>query len=426
MNTDSMNAITADWRADLEASRDLSESEKQHFGFVLAWFETWRLKQGRDPSREAAIRFWREQVKAKERKEWQLVRWAEAMRWYEQWLKFCVEQGREVRSVGERMRKAVMNAGARRGLAVRTRETYAGWLGRFGEWVGSAREAMDPERARDWLTLLVSQQQVSFATQKQALNALVFFYRDVCGLAEVHLEVRLRKTENRVPVVMTCREVLAVLDKLEGDLKLAAELQYGAGLRLNELLRLRVKDVDRQRGQVVVRGGKGDKDRVTVLPVRVAQTLETRMGSLREIFERDRAEGLPGSKLPGALARKMPKAGERWEWFWVFPAREISQDPEDGTLRRYHLHAKTYGDAVSKAAREAGIEKRVTTHVLRHSFATHLLEGGTDIRTIQELLGHGDVKTTEIYTHVAAGVNGCGVRSPLDRMTDGLPHQTYG
>ena len=416
MNTGCMNGVAADWRADLDVSRDLSELEKQHFGFVLAWFETWRIKQGLDPCREAAVRFWREQVKVKERKEWQLQRWAEAMRWYERWLKFSLEDGREVRSVGERMRQAVMNAGARRGLAVRTRETYAGWLGRFGEWVGSAREGMDVAKARDWLTLLVSQQQVSFATQKQALNALVFFYRDVCGMAEVHLEVRLRKTEPRVPVVMTCQEVLAVLDKLEGDVKLAAELQYGAGLRLNELVRLRVKDIDRKRGQVTVRGGKGDKDRVTVLPARVAQTLEGRMGSLREIFERDRAEGLPGSKLPGALARKMPKAGERWEWFWVFPAQEISNDPEDGTLRRYHLHAKTYGDAVSKAAKEAGIEKRVTTHVLRHSFATHLLENGTDIRTIQELLGHGDVKTTEIYTHVAKGVNGCGVRSPLDTM----------
>ena len=225
MNTGWMNGMAADWRTDLEASRDLSELEKQHFGFVLAWFETWRLKRGLDPCREAAIRFWREQVKAKARKEWQLERGAEAMRWHEQWLKFCVDQGREVCSVGERMRRAVMNAGARRGLAVRTRETYAGWVGRFGEWVGSAREAMDPERARDWLTLLVSQQQVSFATQKQALNALVFFYRDICGLAEVNLEVRLRKTEKRVPVVMTCQEVLAVLDKLEGDVKLAAEIQ---------------------------------------------------------------------------------------------------------------------------------------------------------------------------------------------------------
>lgn len=420
MNSYDMNSTFADWRADLEASRNLSDLEKQHFGFVLAWFETWRIKLGLEARREAAVRFWREQVKAKPRKDWQLDRWAEAMRWYERWLKCCLEEGREVYGLEERVRKAVMNAGARRGLAVRTREAYAGWLARFAGWVGSARGTMDVDKARDWLTVLVSEGKISFATQRQALNALVFFYRDVCEMEDVHLEVRLRKTEPRVPVVMTCGEVLALLDRLDGDTRLAAEMQYGAGLRLSEVVRLRVKDVDRQRGQVIVRGGKGDKDRVTVLPVQVKEKLERRMESLRRVYETDRANGLPGAKLPEALARKMPKAAERWEWFWLFPAQEISVDPEDGVRRRYHLHPKTYGEALASAAREAGIEKRITTHVLRHSFATHLLEGGTDLRTIQELLGHGDVKTTEIYTHVAMGVNGCGVRSPLDRTMAAL------
>ncbi len=193
-------------------------------------------------------------------------------------------------------------------------------------------------------------------------------------------------------------------------------MQYGAGLRLKELVSLRVKDVDRERGQVVIHGGKGDKDRVTILPERVRLALDGIWEDLRQMHEKDRAAGVPGVALPGALARKMSRAGERFEWFWIFPAEELSRDPESGIVRRYHLHPKVYGEAITRAARKAGIQKRVTSHVLRHCFATHLLESGTDIRTIQELLGHNDVKTTEIYTHVASGVNGCGVKSPLDRL----------
>ncbi len=215
---------------------------------------------------------------------------------------------------------------------------------------------------------------------------------------------------------MSAREVLAVLNRLDGRHRLAAELQYGAGLRLKELVSLRVKDVDRERGQLVIRGGKGDKDRVTILPERVKRALNEIWDDLRQLHAQDRADGVPGVALPGALARKMPQAGGRWEWFWIFPDDHLSRDPESGVERRHHLHAKVYGEAVTRAARDAGVEKRVTSHVLRHCFATHLLEGGADIRTIQELLGHADVKTTEIYTHVAIGSNGCGVRSPLDAL----------
>ncbi len=410
-----MNQKDADWKADLEASRDLNDLEKQNYGFLLAWFESWRLRQGLGPERESAVRFWREQVKSKERKAWQLERWAEAMRWHGRWLHLCASEGREPRSLGERLHRAAMLTGARRGLAMRTRLTYGGWLARYGEWAGSAEEVMRVERGSEWLAELVDKGRVSFATQRQALNALAFFFKDVCGKEEVVFDVRLRKTEKRTPVVMSPREVLAVLDKLGERHRLAAEMQYGAGLRLKELMRLRVKDVDRERGQVVIRGGKGDKDRVTILPERVRRALDGIWNDLRKLHEEDRAAGVPGVALPGALARKMSRAGERWEWFWIFPDDHLSIDPESGVERRHHLHPQVYGEAVMRAAREAGIEKRVTSHVLRHCFATHLLEGGTDLRTIQELLGHNDVKTTEIYTHVAAGVNGCGVRSPLDR-----------
>lgn len=414
MNSVFMNATFACWREDLEASRDLTALEKQHFGFLLSWFETWRIQLGLEAGRPAAVRFWREQVKAKARKDWQLERWAEAMRWHEAWLGACMKEGREARSLAERMRQAVMRTGARRGLAMRTRETYAGWIARYGEWVGSAREAMDEGRASVWLGELVERQKVAYATQKQALNALAFFFKDVCGRDEVQFNVRLRKTARRTPVVMSVKEVLAVLDKLSPEHRLLAEMQYGAGLRLSEVVRLRVQDVDRERGMVTVRGGKGDKDRTTILPKRVERSLSEKWQALRDLHVKDRAAGLPGVHLPPALERKMSRVGERWEWFWLFPAAEPSLDPESGLVRRHHVSSESYGEAVKRAAAAAGIEKRITTHVFRHSFATHLLEGGTDLRTIQELLGHEDVRTTEIYTHVATGVNGCGVRSPLD------------
>jgi integron integrase len=409
-----MSRLNADWRADLEASRDVNDLEKQNFGFLLGWYESWRLKLGLELSRETAVRFWRQQVMSKPRKQWQLERWAEAMRWHGKWLKWCASHGREARSLEERLHRAVMTAGARRGLALRTRRTYAGWVARYGEWAGAAKEVMKMERARDWLTELVELGKVSYATQKQALNALVFFFRDVCGREEVQLEVRLRKTERRTPVVLTRKEVLEILDRLDGRYRLAAELQYGAGLRLNEVVALRIKDVDRARGQLTIRAAKGDKDRVTILPERAKMRLDAIWQERRRIYDDDRKTGVPGVALSGALERKMPKAGERWEWFWIFPDDHLSRDPESGIERRHHLHPSVYGEAVTRAAREAGIEKRVTSHALRHSFATHLLEGGTDIRTIQELLGHADVKTTEIYTHVSMGANGFGVISPLD------------
>jgi integron integrase len=282
--------------------------------------------------------------------------------------------------------------------------------------VGDAREAMDQEKAAEWLSWLVTVKEVGFATQKKALNAIVFFLKEVCGCEEVQLSVRLKRTPKREKVVMSIREVLAVLDKLDGDYRLAAEVQYGSGLRLRELMNLRIKDVDMERRQIIVRGGKGDKDRVTLLPERVREALQQRMPMLRGVYEKDREDGLPGVMIPGALGRKFSRAGERWEWFWLFPAPGTSRDPETGIIRRHHLHPKAYGEAVKRAAAEAEIPKRITSHVLRHSFATHLLEAGSDLRTIQELLGHADVKTTEGYTHVASGVNGCGVASPLDRL----------
>jgi integron integrase len=229
----------------------------------------------------------------------------------------------------------------------------------------------------------------------------------------------------RVPVVLSTNETPKLFEKLreqeqkEARYELAARLQYGAGLRLSELVRMRIKDVDIERGTVTVRKGKGDKDRVTVLPQSLREDLGKQIERAREMWKRDREAGLAGVYLSGALAQKFRRAAETFEWFWLFPAKQTSIDYETGIRRRHHLHGKVYNEAIKRAAEAVGIEKRVTSHALRHSFATHLLENGTDLRKIQDLLGHEDITTTEIYLHVATGANGLGVVSPLDRMVRG-------
>jgi integron integrase len=315
-----------------------------------------------------------------------------------------------------RVRRAVMKMGARRGLAWKTRKTYAGWCGRFAATCAADKEVMDPAQARRWLTKLVEVQKLAFATQKQALNAVAFFYKDVCGREEVDLGVEFQKTTPRVPVVLSIGELERFWDKLPEEYLLPAELMYGSGVRLDELINLRVKDLDFERGQLVVRSGKGDKDRVTVLPRSLVDRLQQHLESARKIHESDRAAKWPGVMMPKGLARKYRGAAVSWEWFWIFPAPKIGTDPETGIRRRHHMHAKTFQRNVRVAARRAKIPKRVTPHVMRHSFATHLLEAGSDIRTVQELLGHAKVETTQRYTHVAQNLSGAGARSPLDAI----------
>lgn len=411
-----MSMNSPDWRSDLQASQDLTKSEKRAFEYTCSWYESWRLRSGVAAGPETARAFWKDQLKKKLTHDWQFDQSAEAMRWYLGWLELCQRAGHSGRSLSERLHHAVYWTGARRGFASSTRKTYAGWVVRFGRWAGSAEKVMDQNAAREWLTWLVSETQVSFKTQKQALNALVFFYRAVCGHDEVKLEVRMRKRPPRVPVVLSREEVMRLIEKLEPKYQTPAMLQYGAGLRLRELLSLRVKDLDLERGVLTIRAGKGDKDRVTVIPERVRMQLQDQLAYARHLWEKDRAEGKPGVAIPGALGRKFSKAGESWDWMWVFPAKDLSTDPVSRVVRRHHLHEKVYSAAIKRAKEKAGLAKRVTSHALRHSFATHLLESGTDIRTLQELLGHNDVRTTEIYTHVAKNANGCGVKSPLDAM----------
>jgi integron integrase len=360
------------------------------------------------------------------REEWQLEQWGNAIAWYLKWLESCAEAGADHRSLPERLRAAVYSACSRRGLALRTKQCYGAWAARYAVFAGDERKVMEVATATRFLTSVVVDEDCAYSTQKQALNALAFFFKYVLDVAEPVFGVKLKKTETRIPVVLSQEETQRVFNELEEPMKaqkktdgrygLAARLQYGAGLRVSELVRLRVQDVDLVRGTVTVRGGKGDKDRMTVLPKSLRDDLAAQIGKARELWERDREAGQAGVYLPGALARKFRRAAETFEWFWLFPAKQISTDPESGLRRRHHLHATVYNEAIKRAAVAAGIRKRVTSHALRHSFATHLLENGTDLRRIQELLGHEDITTTEIYLHVAMGANGMGVSSPLDAM----------
>lgn len=409
----------AAWEADLANARDVNRNQKFAYAFILHWFESWRLRQGLAASLVSARAFWRDSIVVTEgeakREQWQLDQWAEAMRWYGQWLDICAQKdGTIKKSIYERIRESVEHVGARRGLARRTIQTYGNWAARYGIWIGDEVKMLDAKNARDWLTHLVEQRKVSFATQKQALNALAFYLKEVRGMADLDLGVKFVKRTKHIPTVLSSREVFALIEKIEPKYQLAAELQYGSGLRLMELLRLRIKDVDMERRTVTVRQGKGRKDRVTVLPEVLLEKLVKQREAARELYEKDRDNMAAGVFMPTALARKLPKANQSWQWFWLFPNESVSVDPAVGLKRRHHLHDNGYSSHLKRAADAAGIEKRVTSHVLRHSFATHLLENGTDLRTIQELLGHNDVKTTEIYTHLTKKVGGSGVKSPLE------------
>lgn len=267
-----------------------------------------------------------------------------------------------------------------------------------------------------FLTMLATEKQVAPATHRQALNALLFLYRQVLGMELPWMQQIGRPPERkRIPVVLTVQEVQTLLSQMAGTEELLAALLYGSGLRLREALGLRVKDVDFDRHAIIVRSGKGDKDRVVMLPRALAPRLQAQLVQARAVWGQDRATGRGGVYLPHALERKYPRAGESWAWFWVFPSAKLSVDPQTGVERRHHLFEERLNRQLKKAVLQAGIAKHVCVHTLRHSFATHLLQTGTDIRTVQELLGHSDVSTTMIYTHVLKVASG-GTVSPLDAM----------
>jgi integron integrase len=301
--------------------------------------------------------------------------------------------------------------------SIRTERAYVDWIRRFILFHGKRhpRDMGGPE-VEAFLTHLAVERGVSASTQNQAKAALLFLYREVLQLALPWLdELVAAKASRRLPVVLTAREVREMLLQLHGASWLVAALLYGTGMRLLEGLRLRVKDVEFERREILVRQGKGNKDRVTVLPENLIAPLRQQLERTRALHALDLAAGHGDVWLPDALAVKFRGAGRAWGWQYVFPGAVRSLDPRSGMERRQHLHEQSVQRAVSLAARRAGIDKPCSPHVLRHSFATHLLQAGYDIRTVQELLGHSDVRTTQIYTHVL-NRGGRGVLSPLDAI----------
>ncbi len=304
-----------------------------------------------------------------------------------------------------------------RHYSIRTEDCYHDWVRRFILFHGKRHPAdMGAAEINAFLTDLAVRGGVSASTQNQAFSALLFLYKAVLALEPGRIEGVIRASRpKRLPVVLSRDEVRRVLGQLDGTPRLAGLLLYGSGLRLLECLRLRVKDIEFDLGQVVVRHGKGGKDRRTMLPAGARGPLADHLARVRQLHAADRAAGFGAVYLPDALSRKLPGAATAWPWQYVFPSARRSTDPRSGAVRRHHINEGAVNRAITTAVRQAGLAKRATSHTFRHSFATHLIEAGSDIRTVQELLGHADVETTMVYTHVL-NKGGRGVASPLDGL----------
>jgi integron integrase len=303
-----------------------------------------------------------------------------------------------------------------RRLALRTVETYLGWQRRFLNWV--AEKTLEPASkaaVEGFMTYLAVERKVSAGTQNQAFSAVLFLTSEVMEQPVEGVDGVRAKRSRYLPVVLSREEVRRLFAVIEGTTGLILKLLYGTGLRQMECLQLRLKDVELDRQVLMVRGGKGGKDRQVMLPKALHMEISDHVARLRALWEADREASLPGVRLPEALGVKYPNAGKELAWQWFFPSKQTSMDPETGLHRRHHLHENALTLALKAAREKAGITKKVGCHTLRHSFATHLLEDGTDIRTVQDLLGHKSVETTQIYTHVMAG-GGTGTRSPLDGL----------
>jgi integron integrase len=308
-------------------------------------------------------------------------------------------------------------------FALSTEKVYVHWIRFFIRFHGLRHpETMGRVEVEEFLTHLASERNVAASTHRQALSALLFLYREVLGIdLPWMMEIGRPKTPQRLPEVLTVSEVLRTLSLMQGEHATLAKLLYGTGMRILEGMRLRTKDLDFERGAIIVREAKGGKDRVVMLPRSLRDELKQQLRLSHALWEADRAAKLPGVEMPHALSVKYPRAGESWGWHWVFPQAAISTDPRTGVRRRHHAYAQTFRRALTVALRAAGVTKPATVHTLRHSFATHLLQGGADIRTVQTLLGHADVSTTMIYTHVLKIAGGA--PSPLDALDFNAPRR---
>jgi len=409
------------WADDLAAS-DLPEPVRLGHAVTLRWYLGYCRSHKLPTSFDSARAFIAAVQQERQPESAQLEQWREALRWFFRQARLA---GRAYRPQGTapagNWPEAVRRMLRLRHYSFRTEQTYLEWVERLIRFhKGRPPEELDEVALKEFLDHLAVRRQVSASTQRQALNALVFLFREVLGRELGDFSDYERATvKTRLPVVLTRQEVSSLFDRMEGTSRLMARLMYGSGLRLMELVRLRIKDVDLERLQLTVRAGKGDRDRMTTLPQKLVEDLQRHLVRIEGLFREDRQAGLAPVHLPGALARKYPRAGLEWSWQWLWPSREVSVDPRAESssgkpiLRRHHVQERSLQIAIKRAAQAAGLRKLVTPHTLRHCFATHLLEGGADIRTVQDLLGHKDVATTQIYTHVMQKP-GLGVRSPLD------------
>ena len=393
----------------LKGYQSISLELKESWLVTLRWYFGYCAKKelGDPGNRDNGVVFWRDAVKGRKppAADWQLEQWGAAMKWFYDELVGPDKAGPELRSVIRR-----------RHLSYSTEKAYMNWLRRFQAFIDPV-DAMEADEGMvvRFLSHLAEGRGMAASSQNQCFNALLFFFRHVLGREEVDFQgaVRARKAR-RVPVVLSVGEVGELFKYMEGMYGLMAKLQYGAGLRIKELVRLRVKDLDFDRGQLLVAGGKGDKDRTTVLPAGLEGLLRAQVERVVKLCGEDTATGFAGASMTESLARKFSAARKSPRWQYLFPAKSLGKDPRTGESFRHHAHENSYQNALKKAVGMAGIHKRVASHALRHSFATHLLEGGADIRTVQELMGHASVETTQVYTHVMRRPHG--LVSPLDRL----------
>jgi len=356
---------------------------------------------------------------AKYSEDWQVQQADRALRLYSYFLSRRPDGGVSVPQVSSdwpALEKKLREALRLRHRSYSTEKTYVTWVRHFSRFVKERPpDTLSGKDLQDFLSHQAVDKRVSSSTQNQALNAVVFLYRHVLDKnIEGEISAVRAKQMRRLPVVLTMPETDSIFAQMEGLNRLMARVIYGCGLRIQECLQLRIKDVDLEQGMVIVRAGKGDKDRQTVLPESLREELTGHMQTVRVMFEKDRAAKAAGVQLPNALERKYPNAGKEWAWFWLFPAQTPSIDPRSQIFRRHHVYHENLQRAFKQGVIKAGITKQASVHTLRHSFATHLLENGYDIRTVQELLGHTNLSTTMIYTHVSKR-NILGVKSPLDR-----------
>ncbi len=308
----------------------------------------------------------------------------------------------------------VRNSLRQRNYSYRTEKTYIGWIKRFILFHNKRHpNEMGEKEIGEYLTYLAVERKVAPATQNQALSSILYLYKYILKIDLGDIKTLRPRSSKHLPVVLTPLEATRILSLLQGQNQLMAKLLYGSGLRISEALRLRVKDLDFDQSQVLVRDSKGNKDRVTMLPQSLQEPLREHLINVRALYEKDQKNNIEGVELPYALSRKYTNAGKEWIWQWVFPSGNLSKDPRSGIVRRHHRFGSSLRRSVKSATKKTGIQKQVTPHTFRHSFATHLLENNYDIRTVQELLGHKSVKTTMIYTHVL-NKGASAVRSPLD------------